>query len=208
MSYLLPISAHEGDNLSGILTISIARKSDILTFPESYEGIAISEVVFREGASWTVWHATYRTASFSARSSDSMEGMIKDQQLPFIIPRHGVRETMLHVAERDEFIVLVEDSNMFRYLFGTPDKPVRFSYDKNTGSGSQRNQYDCIFYSEAVDNTLIYPHSFDAPGTPSEGNPVVIRRGSPTGPVLAVAAPGTTVVITSPYSFGYELISS
>lgn len=208
MSYLLPIPPHTGDNLSGVLKISVARKVDILTYPEAYDGVAISELVFKEGKSWTLWHATYRTASFSSRSSDSMEGIIRDQQLPFIIPRHSVRETMLHVAERDEFVVLVEDANMFRYLFGSLQKPVRFSYDKNTGSGSQRNQYDCLFYSEAVDNTLIYPHTFDTPGTPEEGNPVIIRRGSPTGPVLAVASPGSTVVITSPYSFGFELLSS
>lgn len=208
MSYLFSIPPLDNENLSGLLKISIARVVDIASYPDVYDGIAVQELTFNAGKEWTVWNATYQSASFEARSTDSQEGIFKNQRLPFIIPRHSVNEVMLTKAERDEFVIMVEDFNKFKYLFGSPSKPVRFQYDKNTGAQAQRNQYDCLFFSEASDNVIIYPHTFGTQPPISDAPPVVVRRGSISGPVLAVAPAGSTVVITSPYSFGYFLETS
>ena len=206
MTYLSHISPLDDENLSGLIKISIARVTDIDVFPDVYDGIAVQELTFNEGRTWVTWHATYQSASYTSQSSDSMEGVIKDMRLPFMIPRHRAMEVMLSKAERDEFVVMVEDANGYRYLFGTPDKPVRFSYDKNSGSGTDRNRYDCLFFAEAVNNVVIYPHTFGQEIVFTDAPPVVIRRGSVSGPVMAVAPAGATVVIQSPYSFGYNLI--
>jgi hypothetical protein len=207
MSYLNSIPYLETENLSGLTLISLIRVPDVLQFPDSYNGIATSAIIFKEGKGWSAWAATYRTSSFSRRAQDTQEGVLTNQELPFIIPRYTPAITsMLRLAERDEFIILFKDANGQEYLWGNPQKPVRFLFDQSTGSGSGRNQYECKFYSESSENILAYPVTFGTvPADPNACRPVVIRRGSSTGPVLAVAAAGSTVIITSPYSFGYEL---
>lgn len=208
MSYLRNIAPLEDENLPGLIKISVAKASDIATYPDSIEGIAIAEVTFKEGKDWTVWSATYNTANFLNRSNDSDQGIIRAQELPFVLPKSSSLEAMLNKAERDEFVVLVEDKNGFRELFGSISKPVRFAFDKETGSSSGRNQYDCRFFSEAIGNKLIYPYEFGTAANFGNAQPVVIRRGSADGPVLAVAPAGSTVIITSPYSFGFQIAAS
>jgi hypothetical protein len=210
MSYLLPILSLSQDNLSGVRRILVVRAADVSEYPESYEGIAQSEIAFTSGRDWVAWAATYTTAGFFRKSEDSMEGVSGGKELSFIIPRHEQDITrMLHKAERDEFIVLVEDFNGQRYLFGSKSKPVRFSFDQTTGSGRDRNQYACRFYSDSPGNYLIYPIVFGEGVTDFSSAPaVIIRRGSIDGPLLAIAPAGSTVVIVSPYSFGFQILSS
>ncbi|WP_373399687.1 hypothetical protein V8V91_08520 [Algoriphagus halophilus] len=210
MSYLVPIQALDSDNLSGLKYIWVIKASDVDQYPENFEGIAQEEIVFVSGRDWISWVATYSTSGLTSRSQDSIEGVSSGQELPFIIPRVTEANTvMLRKAEKDEFVVLAEDFNGIRYLFGSKEKPVRFAFDLNTGSGRDRNQYNCRFYSESPDSILIYPHTLGDGETDFSGCPsVIIRRGDSEGPILAVAPAGSTVVITSPYSFGYQIIAS
>ena len=210
MSYLVPISPISADNLSGLKYIRLVRSADVASFPEGYEGIAQSEIVFNAGRDWIEWMATYTTSSFSTRGEDSQEGMASVKELPFVIPRHsGEISRMLNKAERDTFIVLFEDFNGVRWLFGSPEKPVRFAFDLQTGNGRDRNQYACRFYSDSPGNLLLYPQTFGEGDTDFSSCPsVVIRRGASDGPILAVVPAGATLVITSPYSLGYYIATS
>lgn len=208
MSYLRSVDDFTDENFPGILNISVVKVSDVLTYPDQIDGIAIEQLVFKPGKDFVRWRATHNTAVFNSQGRDSRAGIIRNQELPFILPKTSLLDTMLTKAERDEFIVLVEDKNGFRELFGSIDKPVRFRYDRTSGSSSGRNQYSCTFYSEATGNKLIYPATFSIETDFTLAPPVIIRRGSIDGPVLAVASAGSTVVITSPYSFGYQLITA
>jgi hypothetical protein len=208
MSYLISIPQFEDENFPGLLPILVARKDDIETYPEQRDGIAVSPLVFKAGKDFVEWVSSYDTANFISTSEQSQEGVSKRQELPFILPKNSLTEVMLNKAERDEFIVLIQDRNGFKYLFGSLDKPVRFQYDKNSGATGSRNQYDCRFFSDTYNNVLIYPPDFDIETDFSAAPPVVVRRGSIDGPILAVAPAGSTVVITSPYSFGYQLIAT
>lgn len=210
MSYLTPISPLDSDNLSGLKYIRVVRSEDVAEFPESYEGIAQEEIVFDAGRDWINWAATYTTSSFSSRGEDSQEGMAGIKELPFVIPRHtGEITRMLTKAERDTFVVLFEDFNGVRWIFGSVEKPVRFSFDIQTGNGRDRNQYACRFYSDSPGNLLLYPQTLGEGETDFSACPsVIIRRGASDGPILAVAPAGATVVITSPYSIGYYIASS
>ncbi len=210
MSYLVPISSLDTENLSGLQSLLVIRSEDVATYPEAFEGVAQEEITFESGRDWLRWFATYSTSAFSTRAEDSMEGMNAAKELPFVIARHSAAITqMLRKAEKDTFIVLFTDFNGQRYLFGSKEKPVRFTFDMNTGTGSDRNQYTCRFYSDSHDNLLIYPASFGDGDTDFSSCPaVIIRLGSSEGPVLAIAPAGSTVVINSPYSIGYQIIAS
>lgn len=208
MSYLSSIDAFANENFPGLLPILVARKVDIESYPLQREGVAISPLVFKPGKDFVEWVSSYDSSSFASRSQRSQEGTSRNQEVPFVLPKNSLTEVMLNKAERDDFIVLLQDRNGFRYLFGSIDKPVSFSYDKNSGSTGSRNQYDCLFFSETYNNVLIYPHVFGVETDFSQSPPVIVRRGSAEGPVLVVAPAGSTVVITSPYSFGFQLIQS
>jgi hypothetical protein len=210
MSYLIPIQPLSSDNLSGLKYIRIIRSADVSEFPEIYEGIAQEQIAFVAGRSWVEWVATYTTSSFSSRSEDSQEGMASVKELPFVIPQHSGEITrMMAKAERDTFVILFEDFNGVRWLFGSKEKPVRFAFDIQSGNGRDRNQYACRFYSDSPGNLAIYPHTLGEGETDFSSCPsVVIRRGATTGPIIGIVPAGGTMVITSPYSFGYFIATS
>lgn len=210
MSYLLPIQPLSTDNLSGLKYIRVIRSQDVDQYPDLFEGVAQSEISFLPGRNWVDWVATYTTSSFSSRAEDSMEGMAGIKELPFVIPHIAGQITqMMAKAERDTFVVLFEDFNGMRWLFGSKEKPVRFSYDLQTGNGQDRNQYACRFYSDSPGNLAIYPHTLEEGDTSFFSCPsVVIRRGSTDGPIIAIVPAGGTLVINSPYSFGYFIATS
>ena len=209
MSYLQPISFLEDENLAGLTVLEVVRAAEVVRYPESFDGIATSPITFVEGRGFVRWEATYQSSQFSVKSEDSKEGIIKNQRLPFIIPRNNPLITaILMKAERDELIIKLRDANGQEYLWGSPQKPIKFLFNQETGSGRDRNQYACEFYSEASDNLMIYPATFSEEALPSDCPLVVVRRGTADGPVLAVVPAGSTVVIVSPYSFGYQLIVS
>lgn len=211
MSYLIPISPLEStDNISGIRSIRVIRSADVAQYPFAYDGIAQEIITFLPGRNWITWAATYTTASFSSRSEDSPEGMSGVKELPFVIPKHSTEITrMLSKAERDTFVVLFEDLNGVRWLLGSVDKPVRFAFDLQSGNGRDRNQYTCRFYSDSPSNLIMYPAILNTESeTPPTCPSVVIRRGSADGPILAVAPAGSTLIINSAYSFGYQILSS
>jgi len=210
MSYLNPILSLDSDNLSGLQSLQVIRSADVDAYPDAFEAIAQEEITFQPGREWVRWVATYSTIGFSTRAEDSQEGMNSAKELPFVIPRHSQAITqMLLKAEKDTFIVLFTDFNGQRYLFGSKEKPVRFAFDMNTGTGSDRNQYSCRFYSDSYDNLLIYPPTFGDGSAAVDACPsVIIRSGSADGPILAIVPAGATMVINSPYSFGYQIINS
>lgn len=210
MAYLLPIAHLDGENLAGLKYLRVIRSEDVSAYPEIYEGIAQEEISFVSGRDWVTWAATYTTASFSQRGEDSQEGMAGVKELPFVIAKHSGEVTrMLTKAERDTFIVLFEDFNGVRWLFGSKEKPVRFAFDLQTGAGPDRNQYACRFYSDSPGNLVFYPQTFGEGDTDFSSCPsVIVRRGASDGPILAIAPAGSTLVITSPYSIGYYIASS
>jgi hypothetical protein len=192
------ISAHEGDNMSGLLTIMVARKSDITAIPEPVEGVISTAVTFASGKSFVQWQAVPESGAASIAAQNSMEGHSKNTACSFVVPRDKASlKTMFDMALDDEFIIVVTDGNANQVIYGNLETPVRFGYSFGTGTGAGRNAYRCRFYSDSVDNRAFYLATVATP--PATGQPVTIRLGSAGGPVLGTAAPGSTFVVNSPF---------
>ena len=189
MSYLKPFTSLERSNLSGILQLRLARAGDILSFPRVIAGRLTGDITFQPGAGFVLWEVIHSSATFSASSLESMEGVGKAQRLPFTLPSANTEELLLDRMERDSFIAYYLDANLRPVVFGTPDRPLTFRYTANTGNIlNGRNQYDCLLYSESQDNKAEYT------GTITDYNPlVVIRYNDPSGEVLATLAEGETI---------------
>ena len=157
MSYVTPISTIQTDNGSGILQLRIARARDIQSFPRIIGGKLIGDIVFKPGTGFVPWEVIFSTSSFSNSSLDSMEGVSKDQRLPFTLASAKTQELLLDRMERDQFILYYLDGNLKPVVFGTPERPVLFRYSHSTGNiRSGRNEYSCEFFSRAKENRAIY----------------------------------------------------
>lgn len=195
MSYLIPISKSEKDNLSGLLQLRVARVDDIQTFPRIIGGRVAGDIFFKPGAGFVPWEVIPESSSFKSDSTDSIEGVYKNGQLSFtiIFPE----ESLLDRMERDRFVVFYLDGNLQPVLFGSPSKPLLFRYSHQTGSiGSGRNEYSGVFYSTAPKNKAVYQ------GAVSDFVPLlVVRSESMDGEVLATLGEGQSVNLNSDFAF-------
>lgn len=146
MSYLTVINRPEAENLSGCRNLRIARISDIDFFPRIIAGRVNGEIVLKTGASWIRWVPIENTFSFDSKTTESMEGVLQDNNIRFILPAININEHMLNQLQFDRVVVMVEDMNAITWVFGTPQRPMQFRYNRSTGTlGSGRAQYEGFF---------------------------------------------------------------
>lgn len=195
MSYVIPISRQERDNLSGIVQLRVARVDDVVTFPRVIGGRIAGDIAFSPGAGFVPWEVIQETAFFRSEPVDSMEGPARDGRLSFIITQ--AEETLLERMERDRFIVNYLDANLKPVVFGSPSSPVLFRYSHHTGTmGGGRNEFSGMFFSTAPNNKAIYT------GVISDFEPMlVIRSGSIDGEVLATLSEGQSLNLDSDFYF-------
>jgi hypothetical protein len=205
MSYLQEIpKLNFSENTGGLFTIQVARISDIENIPEIKDGIIAGEITFKPGKGFFNWSATYNSARFISENKGSQEGNYKEFELPFIIP--GDRPefyNMLMKAEMDAFVILYKDGNGRMKICGNKEEPVYFQFSVKTGGGVRElNGYECRFFGN---KTAFYTGLAPAPDSSVQA-PVIIRKGSSSGPIVAVLEPGQEFIITSGFSFGFRII--
>jgi hypothetical protein len=206
MGYLKNITRlSASDNLGGIVELRVARKAVIDTIPEPVNGIVYGDITLKAGGSFFTWKATQESASLRSNSRQSKEGVSRQNQIPFRIPKD--REDiyfMLEQAEEDEFVVLVKYPNAKWKIFGLLDSPVQFEFDHDSGSAfADGNFYSCRFYYEGPGNLFFYNGS--TPSAPAGTAPAIVRFN---GAAIASLAPGETLNITSDFGFTNFYVSS
>lgn len=197
MSYVQPILLPEIENLSGILQLRIARRSDVLVFPRILGGRIQGDITFKPGSGWVKWEVIRSTESFSASSLDTVDGVGKNQRIAFSLPSREINEILLDQMERDQFLILYTDANLKTWVLGTPDRPVLFRYTSATGStGSGRNGFECVFYSESQHNRAEYPGAI----TPADPK-VVIRYNDLEGEIIATLGAGESITFDGEFDY-------
>ena len=167
-----PIFQLQGENMPGCMRLRLARVRDIATFPRMIAGALNGNITFAPGKGWIQWMPIENTFGFEAKTSENMEGVIQSNQIKFILPSAEVDEYMLNQLQLDNLIVLVTDMNLREWVFGSPQRPMKFRYDRDTGTiGSGRAQFSCFFlgrpfsprarYSEITESILGYIQQTD-----------------------------------------------
>lgn len=205
MSYLQNLETICEDNLgSVIVNIQIARVDDIDTFPEIINHQITDPVIFKSGRGFLQWTVSQDSASFTSKDGNSEAGHTKKNTLPFLIPkdRQDVY-SMLMKAQYDTFIIIYKDGNGVQRMMGTPDAPALFLFDFKTGKKlSSLNNYNAEFYTESPFNFNFYDTT--ATAQPGTSVPAIVKRGD--GTVIATLQPGQVLILTSPYSIGYNIV--
>lgn len=199
MDYLKAVTRlNSEDNLSGIVSIQVARKDYIDFIPEPVDGVIYGDIVFKSGRSWVIWDVILESPRVKTLDNTTREGHSKKNTLDLSIPkdRRDIRR-MLTLAEKDEFIVLFRDGNGQQKIFGTLSNPVRFEYNHDSGASfSNLNAYNGRFYYSGPDNTYFYAGALSSPSAGPA--PAIVRFN---GNVIATLAPGEELDITSDFGF-------
>lgn len=198
MSYLRTIRRLSAtDNLGGIISLQVARAADVISMPEPINGTITDDIEFKAGTGFVQWDCTHETARMRSRSNASREGAVKSNELPFLIPKdqQAVKQ-QLDQAEDDEFIVLYKDANGRQCLFGTPETPVRFLFDHESGeSFGSLNMYSARFYYEGPDNRYFYQGAITTP--PPGTGPSTVQHAD--GTIIATLNPSDELVVSSDF---------
>ncbi len=199
MSYLQPINRLNAEgNLSGITRLQVARKSHVSTFPDPTGRTLYGTITFLPDTGFVNWDVTLETPRNRSQDQPTREGASKRKTIAFTIPkdREDLR-TMLELAERDEFIVVLIDGNGKQKIVGTPWAPLLFSFAHDSGGAfNELNGYQCQFYYDGPDNEYFYPGT--ATPAPAGPSPALVRFN---GTVIASLQPGEILDITSDYGF-------
>jgi hypothetical protein len=152
-----PIFQLQAENMSGCLRLRLAKVKDIAVFPRMVGGVLNDNIEFNAGKGWTEWRPIENTFGFEAQTSENMEGVIQSNRIRFTLPATEIDEYMLNQLQLDNLIVLVTDSNLNNWIFGSPERPMKFRYDRNTGvRGSGRNEYGCFFLGRPFSPRALY----------------------------------------------------
>lgn len=199
MSYLTSITRlYKQDNLGGLLTLQIIRAADVESMGDPVESVIYGTITPKAGKAFVSWQCIIETASARSQSRSSMHGAVKNNVLPFMLPKdRSTIKAQLDQAEADEFIVLFKDANGVQKVFGTLNAPVRFEFDHNTGAQfASLNAYDCRFYYNGPDNLYHYNGALPAPATGAA--PAIVKFN---GTAIASLAAGETLNIISDFGF-------
>lgn len=199
MSYLKSINAlSAADNVGGILALQIVRKADVLDIPDPVDGVIYGDITFSPGVSWISWNVTFETARITRNVRSSPDGPYAVNELPFTVPKDSEElADMLHQAEDDEFIVLLQYPGGKTKIFGLLEGPVRFEFDHDSGGALEDgNKFNCRFFYEGPDNIFFYNGEISAPEAGAA--PALVRYN---GTVIAALAPGESLNITSDFGF-------
>jgi hypothetical protein len=157
MSYITPISALETENLSGCVSLRIVPVADIASYPRNIGGRLIGDITFVPGKTWTTWKPIDGTFLFQCQHEDSPEGIARRHSIQFTLPAKGVNEYTLETMQYDRLIALVTDRNTNEFIFGSPQVPITFRYNRNTGNTlSGRNEYTCSLSGSQFRSRAIY----------------------------------------------------
>ena len=199
MSYLQSIGRLSGiDNIGGIITLQVMRASEVASMGDPIDGVIYGDITMKPGKASVTWAVTLETARTQSKSRNSREGAIKENQLPFIIPKdRATIKVMLDQAEEDEFIVTFTDTNGTKKVFGTLTTPVKFIFDHDSGAKfDSLNAYECRFYYEGPDN--LYHYNGTVPSPIPGAAPAIFYFN---GVAKASLQPGDNLYMTS--EFGY-----
>lgn len=148
MSYLTSISRFEAENMSGCRNLWIARLADlnVAAFPKTIAGRINGDITFLPGKGWIKWQPIENTFGFDVNTSESQDGVIQQNNIRFKLPGFDIDEWMLNQLMLDRLVILVEDMNLVQWVFGSPQRPMMFRFNKQTATlGSGRSEYDCFF---------------------------------------------------------------
>jgi hypothetical protein len=132
------------DNTGGLSRIYFTPVSNIFQYENIYDG-QIHNLVLNTGEMDTLFIVP-DSAEFTQEKSQSPAGDVFATSLTAIIPKDRP-ELLAKCQEMDgkEFIVVYKDNNGYYKVLGSPEEPMKFSADVNTGQRESLNKYTVKF---------------------------------------------------------------
>lgn len=132
MSYA--VNMEEGENLGSLRLVSLAMK---------YWLDSVNPVSFKISYDWEAMDFVPETAFVKEVSKDTENGTEYSYQVSFLFNRqNAAMYTTMRKYIEGRGVIDCTDNNGLRRIIGTPESPVTFNYDADTGQGySSLNYY-------------------------------------------------------------------
>jgi hypothetical protein len=152
------INKHCEDNLGGLNSFKFIPTTEVNSIVDAINGKVCEPLVVANLGRWYDCYATEGTIKFSEELQDSKHGDFFQLKLTAFVPKGRTDVSdQLEKMKNKNFIIDCLDNNERRVLVGTKEKPMRFKYSYDTGSGvPNRNGYTLEFYGVSIKNTPTY----------------------------------------------------
>jgi hypothetical protein len=152
------------DNLSGIKTIYVTERDNILTWPKSIGNIYSGDIALRSGRRWYKIEYTWDSASFQEKKIKTQQGAVYEKICKGFIPRDtgGIRSA-LNALDGKELVVMFTDHNGKVKVAGQHSS-LSFSYDYDTQRlEGDRHGYIFEIQGRGVAPAILYPNAYTHP---------------------------------------------
>lgn len=204
------------DNTGGIAAAWYTLADDLLNFPQTGELVINQDLQLRPGATWYQLVATLYTLRHTQKPKEvGRHGELYAQQLRGVLARHtdGLAAGLEALAGR-RLVVLYRDQNGRVQLLGTPDQPLTWKDDFDSGANpDSRNAYDFTLAGDTQRRARPYLGRWSVAGGSIQsaiifqqggGGAVVLRTSA--GRVLATVPAGRSVVMRSGFAQTYQIV--
>ncbi|MEM8564924.1 MAG: hypothetical protein AAGF85_00590 [Bacteroidota bacterium] len=171
---------------------------------EDVESETTNDVVLKDSKVWFIGRATKFSGDYNERSRSLKYGTKRtlslDGEMAKLTPE--LDEVVSQMLGR-KYIVVYNDFNGYLKKLGTVEQPLTFEYSGRSGTRPGTKNGISFSYSGVITSSVSYytgqlPTSEDpTPVDPPVGDPVTIKWNDDT--IIAVASPGSTVVIRSEF---------
>lgn len=142
------------DNLGGLLSLWAVPPADLT--------IGFNVVSFLTTDNTIQIYCSPGSLSFTEKETKEKFGTVYNAELKAFIPKDSPEaRNIIDQMSRRKWVVIILDQNEQFKVSGTPDIPLRVSFDMDTGSDpSERNGYIVSFYGKQITRSLFITNPF------------------------------------------------
>lgn len=144
------------DNQGGLWNLIYFIAPDkIATFGKIYHNM-VNDFTLQPGIDMDYLWMPPGSAAFIQEKKSGEHGAFFQTSIRFPIPKNS-QELLRKVMEMDggQYVVVVRDNNDIWHVAGTPDEPLHFSADMNSGSSGSLNGFEASFSRDMRSRSLM-----------------------------------------------------
>lgn len=157
---LLPVAPPCGFNIGGLLggAVRLWPAANVVGYPAAPGSNLTQALTFLDPGNYADVYFLPDAAGFTEPQGETEQGTFYKPSLQFVIAKDApdAAEALARLAG-GRFVAAYQDANGLTKLVGTPQWPLRFSRDLETGKKSgDRNGYACTLAGETPDPAPFY----------------------------------------------------
>jgi hypothetical protein len=155
----MSIQKSKNKNIGGIASLQYVLTSEVSKFPTltKYKSILFSDIVLKSGVVWKDIYFTPETCNADSENKNDDAGNFFSNTIKLKYPSENDETSIILEDIKDTpMLVLTQNLNGVKKLFGTPANPVRLQYNQQTDEAVMKQ----TGYDITISGAGIYPAIF------------------------------------------------